>query len=194
MHPEPKFRGGDLDERGTLRRRRVHVWAVTSIGKEADSLEEREVLGEGEDDTIAWPMAGPDRRQLAAGIVDLLRERRVSERELTARAGVSHHTLAALRNGRSVTSLSLLKLARASEDLRQVIATLEAGNDRWRNAGLELAQRFGGVSALASLLRLSRQYVGRVLKAEKPMSPQMARRLSELVDATPPAEPSTCSP
>ena len=46
LHPESKFRGGDYDQRGALRRRHVVAFAMQAIGKESDDIEENEFIGE----------------------------------------------------------------------------------------------------------------------------------------------------
>ena len=46
LHPESKFRGGDYDQHGALRRRHVIAFAVQPIGKESDDIEENEFIGE----------------------------------------------------------------------------------------------------------------------------------------------------
>lgn len=46
LHPEGKFIGDDFDRRGVLMRRHIHAQAFQPIGKEADEIEEREILGE----------------------------------------------------------------------------------------------------------------------------------------------------
>jgi hypothetical protein len=57
LHPESKFRGGDYDQHGALRRRHVIAFAIQAIGKEADDIEENEFIGEDTGPT-GLPMAG----------------------------------------------------------------------------------------------------------------------------------------
>jgi len=132
LHSEMKFSGGADDQRGTLRRRNVQAWAVIPIGKEADNLEEREALGDDADDVLQWEIAGHDRRKLASEIEETVRGCKISDRTLTRHAGVSHHTLAALRSGKRVPLHSLLSLARAVEELRQLVEAESADDERWR--------------------------------------------------------------
>jgi transcriptional regulator with XRE-family HTH domain len=180
LHSEMKFLGGADDQRGTLRRRRVQVWATIPIGKEADNLEEREALGE-DDDAVEWSMARQDRATLAADVEDVLKTYRISDAELLRRAGVSHHTLGALRQGRRVAAQSLLSLAQAAERLRLEFETSERNQQRWLQVGQQLAEKMGSVAKLALVLGVTRQYLGRVLKGEKPLTSELADRLAKQV-------------
>ena len=177
LHSEMKFRGGEDDQRGTLDRRRVHAWAVIPIGKEADNLEEREFLGEGDDDQVEWSMARQDRVRLLAGIEEVLQSRAVSDRTLIARAGVSRMTLLALGKGGRLTSHSLLKLAQAAEELRQEANQEAEMLGRWLTIAHEERDRAGGRNKLARALGVSAPYIGRVLNGEKPMTEELAERL-----------------
>lgn len=175
-----KFQGGADDQRGTLRRRKVDVWAVIPIGKEADNLEEREVLGD-DDDAVEWALANHDRTKLLAGIEDVLKSCGLSDTELWRRAGVSHHTLKALRQGKRVTALALLNLARAAEILRQDAEAGKADGERRLQAARDMADKLGSVAKLASQIGVTRQYLGRVLRGEKPLTREVADRLSKLM-------------
>jgi hypothetical protein len=180
MHPEPKFRGGDFDERGVLRRRRVQAWAVIPIGKEADNLEEREFLGDGASDVIQWAIAHPDRAKLARALEETLRTHKISDRALTSNAGVSHHTLAALRSGGRVPLHSLLKLARASEELRREAETENVADERWRERVRLFSVELGSVAAVAENLGVTRQYLGRVLRGERAVTAELVARLAAI--------------
>ena len=182
LHSELKFLGGVEEDRGTLRRRHVHAWAFLPIGKEADNLEEREAVGDSEDDQIKWTLPGHDVAKLVADVEALLREFRIPDAELWRRAGVSHHTLADLRAGRRVAPKSLLKLARAAEELRIEAAPVADEHGRWRQIGEELRDRAGGRNRLAAVLGISAPYLGRVLSGEKPMTVEMVDRLRRAQD------------
>jgi DNA-binding phage protein len=186
MHPELKFRGGgEYDARGVLRRRRVHVWAVIPIGKEADNLEEREFLGDDPDDAVEWAMARADRAKLIADIDETARIFQVSDRTLIERAHVSHHTLNALRLGRPVLLHSLLSLVRAIEELRHEGEIDSAADDQWLQAAAQLVSELGSVAALAAEIGISRQYLGRVLRRQKPVTPRLAAHLRDRLSAQP---------
>jgi transcriptional regulator with XRE-family HTH domain len=153
LHSETKFLGGEDDAVGTLRRRHIKALAIQSIGKEADALEDRQFLGEGDAD-ISYPLEGADFARLFAHAWSLQTQLGVSDRELATRARISHHTLAKLRrSGGSV------------EDATRLVQAMEA---------------FRGAAALAKRLGFSRQYVGRILKGERPVSHDFARKLHRL--------------
>lgn len=185
LHPELKFDGGDYDQRGTLKRRHVLAWAISAIGKEADNLDEREALGEGEDDAIAWGMASEERRALWAGIEETLVVHQISDRMLLERARVGRKTLVTLRAGRSASPQALLNLAAGAEQLRQEAVDLSIEHLTSRNQTTRLAVAMGSISRLAADLGVTRQYLGRILKGEKPMTPQILFRLQALCPTTP---------
>jgi hypothetical protein len=193
MHPELKFRGGDYDQRGALRRRHVHAVAALPIGKEADNLEEREFLGSEDEDSNELPAAWRDRRRIAESIAETQRSAGFSDRFLIDRARVSHHTLAAMRRGGRVSMSALLSLLNAAGELN---AEAE-GEQLAAKSAVTLLQRLsedlGSIAAVANRLGLTRQYLGRVLRGEKPMTEQLSRRL-ETLEQTPPtaaADPMT---
>jgi hypothetical protein len=180
LHSELKFHGGDDSERGNLRRRHVQVWAVISIGKEADNLDERETLGDDTDDALQWELSRADRAATLTKVEEVLTDYRISDATLTERARVSHHTLAALRKGARVTQQSLLRIVRGAEELRQEFEPLMQERERWHRFALQIRDATGGRNRLATLLRVNASYLGRVLRKEKPMTPQMVERLSVL--------------
>jgi hypothetical protein len=179
LHAEMKFRGGAENERGLLQRRHVEAWAVIPIGKEADNLEERETLGDG-DDAVQRSMDGHDWAKIAADIEDVLKNYKISDRTLWGRAGVSHHTLSNLRAGRRVTELSLLSLAQATEELRRAAMVTQTMREGWRQTARDLAVEAGSVAKLADQLGVSRQYLGRALSGKKPLSVQLIGSLKRL--------------
>jgi hypothetical protein len=119
MHPEAKFWGGNYDERGTLRRRHVHALAFRQIGKEADNLDEREYIGDSDDDTIEYEFGRTDRHNLRQCILDAQKTLGISDREFCRVARVSHHTMAALRGGDAVPDATLIRLADTAEWTRR---------------------------------------------------------------------------
>jgi transcriptional regulator with XRE-family HTH domain len=177
-----KFQGGEAEQRGVLRRRHIAAWAIIPIGKEADNLEEREAIG-GEDDPVHWSMAKHDRARIAADIEMILKARRISDRSLCSRAGVSHHTLADLRASCRVTEHSLLSLAQAAEELRLEAESIEATQERWRSTAEQLALEIGGVSKLASRIGVTRQYLNRVLTGKKAMTPRLEQSIEIMARA-----------
>jgi hypothetical protein len=183
MHPELKFRGGGYSERGRLSHRNVHAAATIAIGKEADNLEERESLGEGEDDAIEWAMGGQDRQRLVAGIEEVLKTCRISDRALLAQAQVGRQSLAILRQGGRIAPQSLLNMAAAAEALRLEAQQEANGHSHWRQVGLELKDALGGYAKLADRIGLSRQYVMRALKGQKPMTDTLVHKLKEWRDS-----------
>jgi len=179
LHSETKSRGGEDAERGTLSRRHVEVWAASAIGKEADNLDEREALGEG-DDAISYGIAAEDRRRLVEDLATTQAEFGISDRTLVARARVSHHTIAALRNGGRVSKRSMFALLRALEDQRHE-RTAEADDQRrWLEVAKRLRDEFGSGNRLADELGLSRPYVHRVLNGRKAISLSLIKALRRL--------------
>ena len=176
LHSESKFRGGADDRHGILARRHVHAWAALPIGKEADNLEERETLGENSD-AAEWAIAHQARASLVASIEETLTVFRISDRALLGRAGVSHHTLRALRKGERVTQASLLNLVRAAEELRKETEQSADEQLKWLQVGRQLKDNVGGRNRLARLLAVSPSYLGRVLSGEKPMTSALIERL-----------------
>ena len=96
LHPETKFWGGEYDQRGPLRRRHLFALTHVPIGKESDQIEENEYIG-GEAGPLEHPLAGKDRSELAAFIFKTQEQRKLTNRALCARAGVSASTLRKLR-------------------------------------------------------------------------------------------------
>jgi hypothetical protein len=176
LHSEMKFRGGEGDARGVLRRRHVQLWSAQIIGKEADNLAEREVLGE-EDDAIEWELANEEQRRIAADIEEILKSYRLRDKELWSQAKVSHHTLAALRRGRSIEPQALFALADTAEAMRQEGITKWAVDEHWIQVGRRLMEKAGGRNALAKKLGFAPSTLTRVLNRSKPMTAEMIKRL-----------------
>ncbi len=182
LHSELKFRGGEDAESGPLQRRHVQVWALIPIGKEADNLEERETLGGDGDDILTLDLDHSTRAKLLGDIEDVLRTYRIADRTLIEQAHVSHHTLSDLRKGKRVTQQSLLRIAQAVEELRQVADPIAREREDWRQFAVRLRDEVGGRNRLAKLLGVSAPYLGRVLRGEKPMTPEMVERLTALIE------------
>lgn len=179
LHSENKFRGGEDNARGVLQRRNVRVLAAMPIGKEADNLEEREALGEGDDEPLVWDASG-SRRQLQTDIVRSVEEIEISDAQLSREARVSHHTVRALRGGKRVPLHSLVRLAQAVEALRRVhIAERERELD-WVERARDLRDELGSGNKLAAALGVSGGYLHRVLTGQKPITRALVRRLRSL--------------
>ncbi|WP_312162545.1 helix-turn-helix transcriptional regulator [Phenylobacterium sp.] len=181
LHSESKFLGGEGNARGPLMRRHVEAWAVIPIGKEADNLEEREVFGAGEG-AVEWELARADRQRLLADITSLQASHHISDRTLTDAAHVSHHTLNALRNGRPMTSTSVLRLACAAEELRRDAVSQAAERTGWLEKLHALRERVGSGNRLADLLGVSRPYLHRVMRGTKPLTNELVDRLEAVLD------------
>src|SRR3984885_1293014 len=119
LHSERKFLDGEDDQHGMLRRRHVFALAFQLIGKEADNIEEREFIGDDEDDVIKHPLAGNDKSKLRIFVMSTQKKFGISDRDLCKRAHVSHHTIRILRAGQRISDSSLFKLVRTIEHMRQ---------------------------------------------------------------------------
>lgn len=178
LHSEAKFLGGEDDEIGTLRRRHVHGLTVQSIGKEADALEDRQFLGEGEAD-ITYALEGTDLARLLSYVWSVMARLDVSDRDICIRAKLSRRTLHRLRNSGGSTE-DATRLLQASEAIRKErLDAVQAGAEilTFANAA---AQDLGGPAALAKRLGMTRQYVGRILKGERPVSEAFSVAVSRL--------------
>jgi transcriptional regulator with XRE-family HTH domain len=150
--------------------------AQQSIGKEADNIEENEFIGE-DADAPHYGVELTDRAAIAAAVFDVQKRYGFSDRKLLDEAKVSHHTLAGLRESKRIADASLMKLFRAAEALRQEADPVAAAMDKALHDLRRLKEKVGGRNKLADLLGVSRPYVGRVLKGEKPMSEELAAKL-----------------
>jgi transcriptional regulator with XRE-family HTH domain len=176
LHPETKFWGGEYDQRGLLRHRHVFALAHMPIGKESDQIEENEYIGE-EVGPLKDPLVAKDRAELVAFIAEVKKLRRISDRVLLDRAGVSAHTLRKLRKGGRLSDKSLFQLVRAAEQLRQETESVAAVNARSVQQLREFLSVVGSQNKLAKLLGVSRPYLGRVLRGEKPITAGVFQRL-----------------
>lgn len=177
MHQEQKFRGGGYDQTGVLTRRRVFAIAVQSIGKEADDFEEEAIDEAGPPDE--YQVSGADLHRLRGATAAAQAEGGFSDRVLIEAAGVSRRTLTAFRAGRKTERAAAIRLTTAAETLRR-----NAASTGPETAGLiaiahDLAAELGGVAALAREVGLTRQYVNRILKGERPISEQVARLIQQ---------------
>lgn len=175
MHEEQKFRGGGYDQTGFLARRRVFAIAVQSIGKEADDIEE-EAIDEAEPPD-EYAMSGSDLQRLRDAVSAAQTEGGFSDRMLIEKAGVSRRTLIAFRAGRKIDRAGAVRLATAAETLRRKAAS--TGPKTAGSVAGDLAADMGGAAALAREIGLTRQYVNRILKGERPISEQVARRIQQ---------------
>ena len=211
LHREGKFRGGDFGDRGTTTRRHVSPYIVRCIGKEADNLDEREAIGEGEDDAIEWSFFAENVRNLIEpikAVVDQkIAKRRVKTRHETIRpggsppsppakggagaplklihhAGVARTTLIAALTRKEVDIEALLKLAQAADELlEEHKAGLAQSADRLRR--LKGARdKAGGRDKLASLLECDAPHLGRILNGKRPITNELWGKLISLGETT----------
>lgn len=124
LHSERKFLDGEDDQRGTLRRRHVYALAFQLIGKEADNFEEREFIGDDEDDVIEHPLAGNNLSKLRTFVLSTQKKFGISNRDLCKQVHVSHHTIKMLRARQRISDGSLFNLVRAIELIRRVGETM----------------------------------------------------------------------
>ena len=176
LHPESKFRGGDYDQSGPLRRRHVKAFAMQAIGKESDDIEENEFIGE---DTrpAELPMASSTSTKVGAFVAETQQSLGTSDRELLDRAKVSPHSLKRLRAGKRVGDDLLHRLAAAAERLRLEHGPALAEREKWLRIARELMIEIGGRNKLAAALGVSGPYLGRVLSGKKPMTAELIARL-----------------
>jgi transcriptional regulator with XRE-family HTH domain len=177
LHQETKFWGGEYDQRGPLRRRHVLALTHVPIGKESDQFEESEYIGE-ETGPLEHPLAIKDRSDVGAFIFETQKQRKLTDRALLGRAGVSAHTLRNLRKGVQISDKSLFRLARGAEQLRHETGPVAAVNAKWLQSARELLGLVGSQSKLARVLGVSRPYLGRVLSGERPITAGMIERVS----------------
>src|ERR1700722_9903367 len=185
LHPETKFQGGEYDQRGPLKRRHVFALAQQSIGKEADNIEENEFIGE-DADPPHYGVYLTDRAAVAAAVLDIQKRYGIRDRPLLEEANVHHHTLAGLREGKRIADISLMKLFRAAEALRQEADPKAAAMDKALKDLRRLRDKVGGRNKLAKLLGVTGPYIGRVLSGEKPMTEELVWKLREILDKVPP--------
>lgn len=172
MHQEQKFRGGGCDQTGVLTRRRVFAIAVQSIGKEADDIEE-EAIGEAEPPD-EYQMSGADLHRLRDATDAAQAEGGFSDRMLIETAGVSRRTLVAFRAGQKTDRAAAIRLTTAAETLRRSAASTGTETAGLIMMARELAADMGGAAGLAREIGVTRQYVSRLLKGERPISEQIA--------------------
>jgi hypothetical protein len=179
LHSESKFRGGDYDQRGALRRRHVIAFAMQAIGKESDDIEQNEFIGEDAGPT-EHPMASSSSAKVAAFVAETQQSLGTSDRELLGRAKVSPHSSKRLRAGKRVGDDLLHRLASAMEKLRLEHGPALAERDKWLQIARELMMKLGGRNKLATALGVDGSYLGRVVGEKKPMTKDMIERLKSL--------------
>ena len=178
---ETKFWGGEYDQRGPLKRRHVFALVRQSIGKEAEDIEENEFIGE-DAGPSEFGVGSRDRRVLTAAVFEIQKRYEISDRKLVEEGKVSHHTLAGLREGKRIEDASLMKLFRAAEALRQQADPTAAAMEKALEELRWLQDKAGGRNKLAKLLGITGPYLGRVLREEKPMTEELARKMAEIRD------------
>jgi len=114
---------------------------------------------------------------LAAFIAETKKLRKITDRALLGRAGVSAHTLRNLRKGVPISDKSLFGLVRAAEQLHHETEPVAAVNERWLQMLREFLSLVGSQNMLAKLLGVSRPYLGRVLSGEKPVTAGVIERI-----------------
>lgn len=180
LHQETKFWGANYDQRGALRRRHVYVLTFQAIGKEADNIEEREIIGDNEDDVVEYALARRDQSKLAMFVKGTQRQFKISNRMLSQRAHVSHHTLDALHAGKYLPDASLRSLAQAVEAIRREYAACEKTRVDWVALLMEKKLELGGSdAALAEFLGVSRPYATRLLNGERPLTKPVMKKLAK---------------
>jgi hypothetical protein len=178
LHTESKFVGGDYDQRGVLQRRHVHALARRPIGKESDNLEKNEFIGE-DAGPIEHPMDRMFSAMTAAFALKAQRRHGISDRTLLDRAKVSPHTMKALRSGKRMGDDVMQRLAAAVEELRREATQIQSDGEHWLGVARGLVKEFGGRNKLAAALGISGPYLGRVLRAVKPMTLDLIQRLQQ---------------
>ena len=176
LHSESKFRGGNYDQRGALRRRHVIAFAMQAIGKESDDIEENEFIGEDTGPT-EHPMASSSCAKVAAFVAEMQQSLGTSDRELLGRAKVSPRSLKRLRAGERVGDDLLHRLASAAERLRLEHGPEREEREKWLRIARGLMIKMGGRNKLAAALCVSGPYLGRVLGGKKPMTAQLIEKL-----------------
>ena len=180
LHQETKFAGGEYDQRGILTRRHVNAISTLSIGKEAEGIEENELIGE-DSEPIRYPIPTSPETELKHFIFDTKAKYDISDRELCGQASVSHHTLADWRNGKRISANNLRTLAKAVEDLRRSkIADIDEKHDAFDKLRL-LHKTLGSRNKVASVMGVSGPYIGRLLSGEKKISENFSQRLNAVL-------------
>jgi hypothetical protein len=111
MHPESKFRNGELLDRGTTKRRYVHAVAFQNIGKEANEWEEQFYLGYDEEEQIDYGLGPKSKKDFLASLQNAIDE--TGQRVVACRSGVSRRTIARLMEGHLPRGKVVAKIIRA---------------------------------------------------------------------------------
>ena len=127
----------------------------------------------------AHPMDGADIGGLFKFIWTMQAELGLSDRDLESEARVSHHTLAKLRKSGGAADVGL-RLVQAIETFRINDAAIRAESDRGLREAQDLAAELGGPAALARRLGMTRQYVGRILRGERPVPDDFAAQIGRV--------------
>ncbi|MDB5595656.1 MAG: hypothetical protein JWM36_2617 [Hyphomicrobiales bacterium] len=179
LHQETKFWGGEYEQRGPLKRRHVQAIALQPIGKESDNIEEHEFIG-ADAGPSAHPLDSSSAPKLSAFVSKMQAEFRISDRALCEGAGVSHHTLASLRAGTTISAESLLNLVQAVVELRLSSDAMKSEAELGPRRLVAMRERLGGRNKLAKRLKVTGPYLGRVLSGERPITANLEARLEEL--------------
>ena len=156
--PESKFLHGGEHDITPTRRRHVLVDRVFYIGKEADAFEEREVLGDEEDDVKVFGLPDASRKEMVALIAA------TPVLKLKAKAKVGHAMIERAGAGDPTVSLkTLAKLYRAAVTLkekRQRVDEEQAELVAW-------AEAFAEEHSWTELAQLARIDISNLRKAAK---------------------------
>jgi Helix-turn-helix len=82
--------------------------------------------------------------------------------------------------GKRISDKSLFRLVRATEQLRHETEPAEVENAKWLQKARELLSLVGSQNKLAKVLGVSRPFLGRVLRGEKPITAKMIERLGAI--------------
>lgn len=173
LHPERKFWGPTKEPRGVLRRRHVEALGFEQIGKEADNIDEREVLGDDGDDLVEYEVARQDQVKLRNFVLSAQKEHDLSDRSLLAASHVSAHTFAAVKSGKRVRPSVLMRLAKALDKERQKRLSKSTEAETALFLLRQLRQSLGSDGEVAKLLGKSRSYVTRLLEGKRRITPAL---------------------
>ena len=109
-------------------------------------------------------------------------QHRVSDRELSRRAGVSHHTISKLRAGSVVDTASVRSLVLTLEPMRKE-NTESAKDDGHMLKELNALSGQIGQKKLAEMVRLSPTYLSRILAEKRPAPSEWRRQFESLKDS-----------
>jgi len=179
LHSESKFLNGEDEKRGKLSRRHIFALAFQLIGKEADNFEERESIGDEEDDITKYPLAGNDRSKPRAFVLNMQKKFGTSDRDLCKRAHVSPHTIRVLHAGQRISDRSLSKLVSTISRMQHEIDRRAAENKEWMHRIQQKWEELGSDAALAAFLGISRSQATRLRRGQQVISDSVRRKFEK---------------